>query len=242
MLLYPAIDVRGGRCVRLRQGNYDHETEYDDDPAAVARRFEAAGARWIHVVDLDAARTGELTNQATVAAICDAVNCEVQVGGGIRTAEVAGTVLDAGATRVVVGTAAVEKPALVEELGLLYPGRVAVGLDARGRHVAVRGWTEETAADIVELASRFDETGIGALVVTSIERDGTLEGPDVELLGAVLGATEIPVIASGGVGRLADLEALARVRAGGRELAGVIVGKALYDGRFGVEDALAALS
>jgi phosphoribosylformimino-5-aminoimidazole carboxamide ribotide isomerase len=241
VLLYPAIDVRGGRCVRLRQGNYDDETAYDDDPVAVARRFEAAGAQWIHVVDLDAARTGELTNLPTVTAICDAVTCEVQVGGGIRTAEIAGTVLDAGATRVVVGTAAVERPALVEELGLLYPGRVAVGLDARGRRVAVRGWTEETTADVVELAQRFDETGIGALVVTSIERDGMLTGPDLDLLGAVLGASEVPVVASGGVGQLTDLEALAALRAGSRGLAGVIVGKALYDGVFGVDAALAAL-
>jgi phosphoribosylformimino-5-aminoimidazole carboxamide ribotide isomerase len=241
VLLYPAIDVRGGRCVRLRQGNYDEETVYDDDPVAVAQRFEAAGAAWIHVVDLDAARTGERENLRTVEAICGAVQCEVQVGGGIRTAEAAEAVLGAGATRVVVGTAAVERPAMVDELGLLYPGRVAVGLDARGRKVAVRGWTEATGADIVELAQRFDETGIGALVVTAIERDGTLEGPDLELLGAVLGATSVPVVASGGVGALADLDQLRTVEVGGRSLAGVIVGKAFYDGRFDVEAALAAL-
>jgi phosphoribosylformimino-5-aminoimidazole carboxamide ribotide isomerase len=241
VLLYPAIDLRDGRCVRLRQGDFAAETIYDDDPIAVARRFEAAGAEWIHVVDLDAARTGERVNLAVVEAICAAVACRVQASGGVRSAEAAGALLRAGAARVVVGTAAVERPALVDELGVLHPGQVAVGLDARGRAVAVQGWTEVTGADVVDLAGRFDGAGIGALVVTAIERDGTLEGPDVALLEAVLGATAVPVIASGGVGALGDLERLAAVRVDGRGLAGAIVGRALYEGRFDIEQARAAL-
>jgi phosphoribosylformimino-5-aminoimidazole carboxamide ribotide isomerase len=240
--LYPAIDVRGGRCVRLYQGDYARETVYDDDPVRVARSFAAAGAPWIHVVDLDAARTGTAANLAVIEAICGAVPCKVQSGGGVRSVEAAGALLHAGVRRVVVGTAAIERPALVEELCLLHPrGQVAVGLDARGAEVAVRGWAEGTGADLFETAARFDGTGVAALVVTSIGVDGTLEGPDVEQLARVLAATSIPVIASGGVATLDDLLALQRLRAGERRLAGVIAGKAIYEGRFTVPAALAAL-
>jgi phosphoribosylformimino-5-aminoimidazole carboxamide ribotide isomerase len=240
--LFPAIDVRAGRAVRLQQGDFDQETVYDDDPVAVARAFASAGAEWIHVVDLDAARTGEPANLAVVEAIAAAVAPRVQTGGGVRSVAAAGQLLLAGAARVVVGTAAVENPALVDDLCTLHPGQVAVGLDARGREVAVRGWTESSGADLVALARRFEASGVAALIVTDIEVDGMMTGPSLSQLGAVLEATSVPVIASGGVGSLDDLAALDRLRAGDRALAGVIVGKALYEGRFTLAEALAQVS
>ncbi|HEV7535757.1 MAG TPA: 1-(5-phosphoribosyl)-5-[(5-phosphoribosylamino)methylideneamino]imidazole-4-carboxamide isomerase [Acidimicrobiia bacterium] len=240
--LYPAIDLRGGRAVRLLRGDYTAETVYSDDPVAVARSFEAAGARWIHVVDLDAARSGEAGNLALVAAVANGVGCLVETGGGVRSVEAAERLIDAGVARVVVGTAAVERPELVTELAARFPGRVAVGLDARGRQVAVKGWTETTGADLVELAERFEGHGVSALIVTEIGRDGTMEGPDLDQLGAVLEATAVDVIASGGVGTLDDISALAGLSSGGRSLAGIIVGRAIYEGRFTVEEALACLA
>jgi phosphoribosylformimino-5-aminoimidazole carboxamide ribotide isomerase len=239
--LLPAIDVRGGQAVRLLRGDFDAETVYDADPLGVARGYEAAGARWVHVVDLDAARTGEAVNQTLVAALAREVGCRLQVGGGIRSAEAAARLLDAGVSRVVVGTAAVERPELVSELTARWPGRVAVGLDARGRQLAVRGWTETTAADLVDVARRVEDAGVAALVVTEIGRDGTMDGPDLDQLAAVLEATSVDVVASGGVGDLDHLRALGALEAGGRHLAGVIVGRALYEGRFSVEEALRCL-
>ena len=240
--LYPAIDLRAGRAVRLLRGDYAAETVYSDDPVAVARSFEAAGARWIHVVDLDAARSGEAGNLEYVAAIARSVGCEIETGGGVRSVEAAERLIDAGVSRVVVGTAAVERPELVTELAGRYPGRVAVGLDARGRQVAVKGWTETTGADLVELARRFEGEGVAALIVTEIGRDGTMAGPDLDQLAAVLDATSVDVVASGGVGTLDDIRALAALTAGPRSLAGVIVGRAIYEGRFTVEEALACLA
>jgi phosphoribosylformimino-5-aminoimidazole carboxamide ribotide isomerase len=246
--LYPAIDLRGGRAVRLLKGDYAAETVYSDDPVAVARSFEAAGARWIHVVDLDAARSGEAGNLEYVAAIARSVGCEVETGGGVRSVEAAERLIEAGVARVVIGTAAVERPELVTELAGRYPGRVAVGLDARGRQVAVKGWTETTGADLVDLAERFEGEGVAALIVTEIGRDGTMAGPDLDQLRAVLEATHLDVIASGGVGTLEDIQALADLRAGPgpegkeRSLAGIIVGRAIYEGRFTVEEALRCLA
>ena len=239
--LYPAIDLRGGRCVRLYQGDYAQETVYDDDPVRVARSFADAGATWIHVVDLDAAKSGSAANLDVIEAICAAVPSAVQSGGGVRSVEAATALLVAGVRRVVVGTAAIERPALVEELCVLYPGQVAVGLDARGTEVAVRGWVEGTGADLVETAERFEGTGVAALIVTSIAVDGTLAGPDVEQLAGVVAATSIPVIASGGVGTIDDIVAVQRLDVGGRSLRGVIAGKAIYEGRFTVGEALDAL-
>jgi phosphoribosylformimino-5-aminoimidazole carboxamide ribotide isomerase len=239
VIVYPAIDLRAGRAVRLEQGDFDRETVYDDDPAAVARAFETAGAEWIHVVDLDAARTGEPANLAKIEGIAAAVACKVQVGGGVRSAAAATALLDAGAARVVVGTAAVERPELVDELCASHPGKIAVGLDARGREVAVRGWVEGSGADLLELAARFEGAGVAALVVTEIGRDGMLVGPDLDQLRAVLVGTMTPVIASGGVGSLADVAALAGLVDGDRRLAGAIVGKAIYEGRFSVAEAIA---
>jgi phosphoribosylformimino-5-aminoimidazole carboxamide ribotide isomerase len=240
--LFPAIDLRAGRAVRLLRGDYAAETVYSDDPVAVARSFDAAGARWIHVVDLDAARSGEAGNLEYVAAIARSVRCEVETGGGVRSVEAAERLVDAGVARVVIGTAAVERPELVTELAGRYPGRVAVGLDARGRQVAVKGWTETTGADLVELAKRFEGEGVAALIVTEIGRDGTMDGPDLDQLGAVLESTAIDVIASGGVGTLDDIRALAGLTSGSRSLAGIIVGRALYEGRFTVEEALRCLA
>jgi phosphoribosylformimino-5-aminoimidazole carboxamide ribotide isomerase len=240
--LYPSIDIRAGKVVRLLRGDFDAETVYGDDPVASAREFAAAGAEWIHVVDLDAARTGELANLGVIETLCAAVACRVQVGGGVRSADVARALLGAGAARVVIGTAAVAQPALVDELCTLHPGAIAVGLDARGRNVAVQGWTEETGGELLQLVARFDTSGVAALVVTQIDRDGTLAGPDVETLTAVLEATPVPVVASGGVGSLADLRTLVELRVDGRSLAGAIVGRAIHEGRVSVAAALAAVA
>jgi phosphoribosylformimino-5-aminoimidazole carboxamide ribotide isomerase len=242
-VLFPAIDLRDGRAVRLLRGEFGAETIYSEDPVAVAGAYEAAGAGWIHVVDLDAARTGEPANLALVAAIATAVSCPVQAGGGVRSAEAAAHLLDAGVARVVVGTAAVEDPDLVEALCRRNPGRVAAGLDARGSRLAVRGWTETSAADLTDAARRLEDMGVAALVVTEIGRDGTMAGPDLDQLGAVLVATTVDVVASGGVGSLEDLRSLSALEpAPGRRLAGVIVGRALYEGRFSVQEALTCLA
>ncbi|HET9730111.1 MAG TPA: 1-(5-phosphoribosyl)-5-[(5-phosphoribosylamino)methylideneamino]imidazole-4-carboxamide isomerase [Acidimicrobiia bacterium] len=235
--LYPAIDIRDGRVVRLLRGDYSVQTVYDDDPVAVAKRFDAAGARWIHVVDLDAARDGGDTNLDVVGAICASVRANIQTGGGVRTVADAHARFTTGAARVVLGSAAVESPEIVDELAASHADRIAVGLDARGRAVAIHGWEQESGHDIVALARRFDRSGVGALIVTEIGRDGTLAGPDLEQIDAIVGAVGVPVIASGGVGTLDDLRALAA-----RPVAGVIAGRAIYEGRFTVEEGVAACS
>ena len=239
MDLYPAIDLRGGRCVRLYQGDYGRETVYGDDPVAQARTFADAGAPWIHVVDLDAARTGEPVNRPVVAAIAAAVDVPVQTGGGVRTAADAEALVAAGVARVVLGTAALEDPDLVRQLAPRLP--VAVGLDARAGEVAVRGWEEGSGRDVLDVARGFADAGVAALVVTDIGVDGTLAGPDLDGLAQVLAATDLDVVASGGVGSLADLGALDDLRVGDRGLAGVIVGRAIYEGAFTVTEALEVL-
>jgi phosphoribosylformimino-5-aminoimidazole carboxamide ribotide isomerase len=241
MDLYPAVDVRDGRCVRLTQGDFDRQVTYDADPVDVAREFAAAGARWIHVVDLDAARTGEPRNRGVVSAIAAAVDVPVQAGGGVRSEAAADALFAAGVARVVVGTAAVEDPGLVDRLAAA-GRRVAVGIDVRGTEVATRGWEQASGESIEAVLDRFAGAGMDAFVVTQIQRDGMLGGADVDGLAAVLARTGVPVIASGGVGDLDDLRRLASLEAGGRRLAGAIVGKALHDGRFGVAAALEALA
>ena len=243
MMLYPAIDLRDGSCVRLYQGDYDQQTTYGDDPVAQARAFADEGAEIVHVVDLDAAKSGEPTNRPVIGAICAALDVPVQVGGGVRSVEAADALFELGVDRVVIGTAAIERPELVEELA--GAGRsVVVGIDARGDRVATHGWTTDAGVSVPELAERFGAAGVHSLVVTEISRDGTLEGPDVDGLSALLATTDIPVVASGGVGTLDDLRALAAVRverAGAeRGLAGAIVGRALYERQFTVNEALAA--
>ena len=238
MHLYPAIDLRGGRAVRLYQGDYARETVYNDDPVAQAEAFAAEGAEWIHVVDLDAARSGRPENRTTIAAIAAAVDVPVQTGGGVRDEAAADALFSAGVARVVIGTAALEQPALVERLAGRLP--VAVGLDARGRDVAVRGWEEGSGRDLLDVAREVADVGVEALIVTEIGRDGTLAGPDLEGLAEVLEASALPVVASGGVGSLDDLRRLAALEAGGRALSGAIVGRALYEGAFSLREALAA--
>jgi phosphoribosylformimino-5-aminoimidazole carboxamide ribotide isomerase len=241
--LYPAIDLRDGRCVRLHQGDFERETVYGDDPVAVASAFAEAGAPWIHVVDLDAARTGEPVNRAAVAAIAAAVaprGVRAQSGGGVRTEAAAAALAEAGVARVVVGTAALEDPALVRRIAGRQP--VAVGLDGRSGEVAVRGWLAGTGTSVFDVLARFEDAGVEAVVITEIERDGTLDGPDLEGLAAALARTHLPVIASGGIGSLGDLRALRDLVVDGRRLAGAITGKALYEGRFTVEEALETLA
>lgn len=236
VLLYPAIDIRGGRVVRLRQGDYADETVYGDDPVAVARGFADAGSTWIHVVDLDAARTGDPANRPVVAAVAAAVagRASVQTGGGVRSLDDARALADAGVARVVMGSAAVAQPELVPQAAAIVP--VAVGLDHREGRLAVHGWTETTDVTVADALARFDAAE--AFVITDIARDGLLSGPDVEGLTEAAAVAPGRVIASGGVASLADVSALAAIPG----LHGVITGKALYEGRFAVADALAALA
>jgi phosphoribosylformimino-5-aminoimidazole carboxamide ribotide isomerase len=241
MDLYPAIDLRDGRCVRLYQGDYARQTVYAHDPVAQAQAFVAEGASWIHVVDLDAARTGEPRNYELVATLAEAVDVPLQCGGGVRNDAAADALLSRGVRRVVVGTAALERPDWVRSLAGRYPGRVAVGLDARGRDLAVRGWVQGSGHDLVDVARSFEDAGVAALVVTEIGRDGTLSGPALDQLAAVLEATGVDVVAAGGVGTLADLRTLSVLEVDGRRLAGTIVGRALYEGAFRVADAVATV-
>ncbi len=239
LTLYPAIDLLGGNCVRLYQGDYDKETVYADDPVAQAMAFVNDGSEWLHVVDLDAAKTGEPTNREVIGRICAASPVPVQVGGGVRSVEAAKALFDLGVTRVVIGTAALENPELVRTLAAEH--RIAVGLDAHGTDVATHGWTERSGRTVGDLAAQYADDGVDALVVTEISRDGTLEGPDAEGLTALLAETAIPVVASGGVGTLAHLETLAAVEVEGRRFDGVIVGRAIYEGAVDVPSAIAAL-
>lgn len=226
--LFPAIDLRGGHCVRLVKGDYDQETIYGDDPVAQALAFEAAGADWLHVVDLDAALTGDPVNRPAVQAITAALSIPVQTGGGVRSLGDAQALFAAGATRVVMGTAAVENPQLVAKVAAV--GSVAVGLDLRGTEIAVHGWTKGSGLQLGQALERYAALGAEAFVVTQIDRDGTLAGPDLEGLTDALAQTSVDVVASGGVGQMKDLEQLADLQAQGRHLAGIIIGKALYEG------------
>lgn len=253
MDLLPAIDLRGGSCVRLLEGDFDAETVYGDDPVGVAVGFAEAGARWVHVVDLDAARTGEASNRPVIAAIARAVRpagASVQAGGGVRSVQDARELLDAGVARVVVGTAGVERPSLVADIDRRWPGRVALGLDHRRGDVRLRGWTQSAGVSVEDLVPAALDAGASALVVTDISRDGTMAGPDLEGLASVveLVATHgsrrgdrtrpVSVIASGGVGSIGDVAALAAVAG----LGGIIAGRALYEKRLDLAEALAVVA
>lgn len=239
MDLYPAIDIRNGKCVRLLQGDYAHETVYSDDPVAQALAFVETGARWIHVVDLDGARSGIPENHEMVAAIAKSVPVPIQTGGGIRSIEAAQALFDAGVERVVIGTAALLNPELV--VALAKHNRVAVGLDAKSGEVVTDGWLVGSNRTVADVAQSFANSGVDAFVVTDVGRDGTLSGPDVAGLSEILSVTEVDVIASGGVGSLSDLKELDRIEVNGRHLSGVIAGKAFYEGRIDVASALAVL-
>jgi phosphoribosylformimino-5-aminoimidazole carboxamide ribotide isomerase len=239
MLIIPAIDLRGGRCVRLTQGRRDAVKVYDGDPVGRAREFAAEGAPMIHVVDLDGAFADtESPNREIARRIFGAVGVPVQFGGGVRSEDDVSRLIDWGAARVVVGTLAVESPALLERLAGRFAGRVAVGIDARGGRVVTRGWERQEELAAIDLARRVAAAGVLRIVYTDVARDGTLGGANVEQTCAVARAAGVPVTASGGVSSLADLESLRR--AAGCGIEGVIVGKALYDGVFTLREALAA--
>lgn len=242
MELFPAIDLHDGGAVRLVQGDFGRLRSYGD-PLSLARAYVAGGVRWIHVVDLDAARTGEAVNRHVVLEIAGAVDVQVQAGGGVRDAADATVLLDHGVHRIVLGTAALEAPELVASLAAQYPGRVAVGLDHRGvgAELAVRGWARPSGTTVGAALDRLATVDLGAVVVTAIDRDGTLGGPDLVGLRDALEVTAHPVVASGGVRSPADLSALAALVApSGHRLAGAIVGTALLEGAMTVEEAMAA--
>lgn len=239
MILYPAIDLKDGACVRLVRGAMDAATVFNADPAAQARQFAAAGAQWIHVVDLNGAFAGKPVNAEAVAAILSAVAVPVQLGGGIRDMATIERWLDMGVRRVILGTVALKDPALVKAACARFPGRVAVGIDARGGYVAVEGWAETSEVTALDLALKFEDAGVAAIIYTDIDRDGVLAGPNVEATAALAEKLTTPVIASGGVSSLDDLKALKARAASGIE--GVISGRAIYDGRIDLPAALALL-
>ena len=237
MILYPAIDLKDGQAVRLVHGDMDRSTVFNDDPAAQARLFVEAGCEWLHLVDLNGAFAGAPVNAAPVEAILAACPVPAQLGGGIRDMATIEAWLDKGLARVILGTVAVENPDLVRTAARAFPGRVAVGIDARDGRVATRGWAEETDVQATDLAKSFEDAGVAAIIYTDILRDGAMGGPNIDATAALARAVEIPVIASGGVSSLADLEALKATNV----IAGAISGRALYDGAIDLGAALAAL-
>lgn len=237
MIVYPAIDIRGGRCVRLVEGDFDRETIFADDPASAATRWEAAGAEWLHVVDLDGAVVGEPVNIEAIRRIRQTVQIPIQLGGGIRLIDHVAGAFDHGVDRVILGTAAIRSPELVREAATRWPGRVAVGLDARDGRLAADGWLDQTDELAIDVAVALAAAGVRHFVFTDIRRDGTLQGPNLTALQSIVDALpSADVIASGGIGQLSDLLDVASTGA-----AGVIVGRALYDGRVELVEALAAL-
>jgi len=237
MILYPAIDLKDGQCVRLVQGDMDRATVFGDDPAAQARVFADAGAEWLHLVDLNGAFAGHPVNGGAVEAIVQQVRIPVQLGGGIRDMETIEMWLAKGLARVILGTVAVEDPDLVRRAARAFPGQVAVGIDARGGRVATKGWATETEMTVTDLARSFQDAGVAALIYTDINRDGAMSGPNLRATAALARAVTIPVIASGGVSTLGDLIALRDTGV----IAGAISGRALYEGAIDLGQALAAL-
>jgi phosphoribosylformimino-5-aminoimidazole carboxamide ribotide isomerase len=237
--IYPAIDIRGGQCVRLVQGDYDQETVYGEDPVSVARQWEEQGADWIHVVDLDGAKAGEPTNAELIIRIAGAVKSPIQVGGGIRNLADVSRYLEAGVARVILGTAALEDPAFVRDALSQFGGeRIAIGIDARDGYVATRGWLDTSEVKAEELAVTLAEAGARTFIFTDIARDGMLQGPNVESIVRLAKVSGQSVIASGGVSQVGDLEQLHKYVGDG--VSGAIVGKALYTDRIALPDAIAA--
>ncbi len=240
MILYPAIDIRGGQAVRLLQGDYERETAYDADPVDAAKRWAGEGAEFLHVVDLDGARAGEPQNLDAVRRIAAAVECPIQVGGGLRDAASVEAVLEAGAERVVIGTAALRDPEFLDAALAAHGDRVVVSVDARGGKVSLSGWTEATEKDVAETVAELSDRGVARFLCTEIDVDGTMEGPATAELNRIAAATDAQIIASGGVGTLSHLRTLADSAAPNIE--GAIVGKALYEQKFTVSEAIAALT
>jgi len=234
MILYPAIDLKDGNCVRLVKGEMDQSTVFSDNPAAQALEFQNAGCEWLHLVDLNGAFAGEPVNAAPVEAILKACRIPAQLGGGIRDIATIERWLGKGLERVILGTVALRNPALVKEAAKLFPGHVAVGIDARAGMVAVEGWAETSDVTALELARQFEDAGVSAIIYTDIDRDGAMQGPNVAATAALANAVSIPVIASGGVSSMDDLRAL---KACGAPLNGAISGRALYDGAINVVEA-----
>lgn len=239
MILFPAIDLKDGQCVRLKLGDMEQATVYNPDPAAQALAFEKQGFEWLHVVDLNGAFAGSSVNGAAVEAILKATRNPVQLGGGIRTLAHIEAWLDKGLARVILGTIAVRDPDLVKEACRLFPGKVAVGIDAKGGKVAVEGWAEASELGVIELAQKFEGAGVAAIIYTDIDRDGILTGINWESTLALAEAVSIPVIASGGLASIADIERMLKPDA--RRLEGAISGRALYDGRIDPAEALALI-
>ncbi|WP_306115732.1 MULTISPECIES: 1-(5-phosphoribosyl)-5-[(5-phosphoribosylamino)methylideneamino]imidazole-4-carboxamide isomerase [unclassified Roseovarius] len=238
MILYPAIDLKDGQAVRLYKGEMDQATVFNDDPAAQAMEFVEAGCEWLHLVDLNGAFAGEPVNAAPVEAILERTKIPAQLGGGIRDMATIERWLSKGLARVILGTVAVENPGLVRDAAREFPGKVAVGIDARNGRVATKGWAEETDVMVTDLARSFEDAGVAAIIYTDINRDGAMQGPNVDATAALANAVSIPVIASGGVSSLGDLIAL---RDCGAPLDGAISGRALYDGAIDLPTALSAL-
>lgn len=238
MILYPAIDLKDGQCVRLLRGDMAAATVFGSDPAAQARAFQDAGAKWLHLVDLNGAFAGHPVNAEAVEAILAATDIPAQLGGGIRDMKTIETWLGKGLARVILGTVAVEDPELVHEAARAFPGKIAVGIDARAGRVATRGWATETEVMATDLARQFEDAGVAALIYTDIDRDGAMQGPNIAATEALARTVAIPVIASGGVSSLEDLKALAATRV----IAGAISGRALYDGAIDLREALQALA
>ena len=239
MQIIPAIDLLDGHCVRLHQGDYDQVTRFSDDPVAQALAWQQQGAQRLHLVDLDGAKSGQAVNDAAVKAITAALSIPVQLGGGVRTVERVEELLRCGLDRVILGTIALEQPELVDQLAATYPDNIVVGIDAKNGKVATRGWIEESSTDATALAQRFSTSGIAAIISTDIATDGTLAGPNLEALRAMAEASAVPVIASGGIGNLEHLLSLLALAPLGVE--GVIVGRALYDGRVDLAEAIQAI-
>ncbi|MFY9836801.1 MAG: 1-(5-phosphoribosyl)-5-[(5-phosphoribosylamino)methylideneamino]imidazole-4-carboxamide isomerase [Xanthobacteraceae bacterium] len=239
VILFPAIDLKNGEAVRLRQGDMARATVFNRDPGAQARAFEQQGFEYLHVVDLDGAFAGKPMNAAAVEGILAAVKIPVQLGGGIRDRAMIDAWLGRGVTRVIIGTAAVRDPALVSNAARAHPGRIAVGLDARDGKVAVEGWAKISALAAVDIARRFEDAGVAAVIYTDVNRDGMLKGLNLDATIALADKISLPVIASGGLASLADVRALIAPRA--QKLAGAIAGRALYDGRLDATAALALL-
>ncbi|MBO9396125.1 1-(5-phosphoribosyl)-5-[(5-phosphoribosylamino)methylideneamino]imidazole-4-carboxamide isomerase [Shimia sp. R9_2] len=238
MILYPAIDLKDGNAVRLLHGDMDKETVFNENPAAQAMEFVNAGCEWLHLVDLNGAFAGEPVNAAPVEEILKQTNVPAQLGGGIRDMATIARWIDKGLSRVILGTVAVENPDLVREAAKEFPGKVAVGIDARNGKVATKGWAEETDVMVTDLAKSFEDAGVAAIIYTDIMRDGAMKGPNVEATAALAQAVSIPVIASGGVSSLEDLQALKDC---GAALNGAISGRALYDGAIDLAEALKVL-